>query len=84
VQSAANPDKIAEPWRGEFVSIQPSTAKLPASWQELIERIARLDEEFAAGRVAEPEYSAQRAAWKSEAMQQVMEQSLQTSHSVDN
>jgi hypothetical protein len=73
-------NKIAEPQAPASVSMPPSTPD--ASWslsqsapetQELIERIARLDDEYSSGQVGSEEYRAQRAKWKSEVVERMLQ-----------
>jgi hypothetical protein len=70
--------KFSEPQQTASVSMQPSTPDAPVytpQAEELIERIARLDDEYARGQVDGAEYQKQRSVWKDA----VVEQLLQTS-----
>lgn len=77
-------NKIEEPVGATSVSMQPSILEnLPrfdSGTQEIIERIARLDEQYARGEVEAQEYQTRRSAWKNEVLAHTMEQLLQSPH----
>jgi hypothetical protein len=77
--SAAHPHgiKIEEPQNSEFVSMQPfalgGNVLFSAPQQNLIERIAQLDEEYSRGQMQAEEYQTSRAAWKRELVEQLLQ-----------
>jgi hypothetical protein len=68
--------KSAEPQPQASVSMQPCAPEAPVftlEAEELIERIARLDDAYARGEVEPPEYRRQRAVWKNAVVEQLLQ-----------
>lgn len=76
--------KIAEPHSAQSVSMQPSVPatapEISFETQELIEQIARLDDEYSRGQLATEAYGAQRAVWKSEVVERLLQRSRETNN----
>ncbi len=73
-------NKNEEPPPAEFVSMPPFALEHPGGApqfspevQELIGRIARLDEDFAKGNMQADQYQAQRRSWKNDIVEQLLQ-----------